>query len=96
MLMTVPPTSPTPEAGTISALAVLKIRRIYGSPRKRLDSIGGTTTCRDLRHERQRLTRFSSNTAHSANEFKEVADLDADKQMFTEMLVRIGHVKQMR
>jgi predicted dipeptidase len=35
-------------------------------------------------------------TAHNANEFKEVADLDADMQMFTEMLLRIGNLKQMR
>ena len=35
-------------------------------------------------------------TAHNANEFKEVADLDADMQMFTEMLVRIGNLKQMQ
>jgi len=34
--------------------------------------------------------------AHNANEFKEVADLDADMQMFTEMLVRIGNLKQMQ
>jgi hypothetical protein len=33
-------------------------------------------------------------TAH-ANEFK-VVDLDADMQMFTEMLVRIGNLKQMQ
>jgi acetylornithine deacetylase/succinyl-diaminopimelate desuccinylase-like protein len=35
-------------------------------------------------------------TAHNANEFKEVADLDADMQMFTEMLVRIGNLKRMQ
>ena len=35
-------------------------------------------------------------TAHNAKEFKEVADLDADMQMFTEMLVRIGNLQQMR
>ena len=35
-------------------------------------------------------------TAHNANEFKEVVDLDADMQMFTEMLVRIGNLKQMQ
>ena len=35
-------------------------------------------------------------TAHNANEFKEVADLDTDMQMFTEMLVRIGNLKQMQ
>lgn len=35
-------------------------------------------------------------TAHNAKEFKEVADLDADMQMFTEMLVRIGNLKQMQ
>ena len=35
-------------------------------------------------------------TAYNANEFKEVADLDADMQMFTEMLVRIGNLKQMQ
>ena len=28
--------------------------------------------------------------------FKEVADLDADMQMFTEMLVRIGNLQQMQ
>jgi hypothetical protein len=33
-------------------------------------------------------------TAHNAKEFKEVADLDADMQMFTEMLVRIGNLQQ--
>jgi acetylornithine deacetylase/succinyl-diaminopimelate desuccinylase-like protein len=33
--------------------------------------------------------------AHNANEFK-VADLDADMQMFTEMLVRIDNLKQMQ
>lgn len=35
-------------------------------------------------------------TAHNANEYKEVADLDADMQMFTEMLVRIGNLPQMQ
>jgi len=35
-------------------------------------------------------------TAHNANEFKEVADLDADMQMFTEMLVRIGNLEKMQ
>ena len=35
-------------------------------------------------------------TAHNANEFKEVADLDADIQMFTEMLVRIGNLQTMQ
>ncbi|MEJ8821696.1 dipeptidase [Variovorax humicola] len=35
-------------------------------------------------------------TAHNANEFKEAQDLDADMQMFTEMLVRIGNLKQMQ
>ena len=35
-------------------------------------------------------------TAHNAKEFKEVADLDADMQMFTEMLVRIGNLAQMQ
>lgn len=35
-------------------------------------------------------------TAHNANEFKEVADLDTDVQMFTEMLVRIGNLKRMQ
>ncbi|HEX7865599.1 MAG TPA: dipeptidase [Variovorax sp.] len=34
-------------------------------------------------------------TGHSAKEYKEVPDLDADLQMFTEMLVRIGNLKQM-
>ncbi len=35
-------------------------------------------------------------TAHNAKEFKEVADLDADMQMFTEMLVRIGNLAKMQ
>ncbi|MGO4391142.1 dipeptidase [Variovorax sp. M-6] len=35
-------------------------------------------------------------TAHNAKEYKEVADLDADMQMFTEMLVRIGNLKTMQ
>ncbi len=35
-------------------------------------------------------------TAHNAKEFKEVVDLDADMQMFTEMLVRIGNLQQMQ
>ncbi len=35
-------------------------------------------------------------TAHNANEYKEVADLDADMQMFTEMLLRIGNLPQMQ
>ena len=35
-------------------------------------------------------------TAHNAREYKEVADLDADLQMFTEMLVRIGNLPQMQ
>ncbi len=34
-------------------------------------------------------------TAHNANEYKEIADLDADMQMFTEMLVRIGNLQKM-
>ena len=34
-------------------------------------------------------------TAHNANEFK-VVDLDEDMQMLTEMLVRIGNLKQMQ
>ncbi|MFS2099935.1 dipeptidase [Variovorax sp. Varisp85] len=35
-------------------------------------------------------------TAHNAKEYKEVPDLDADMQMFTEMLVRIGNLQQMQ
>ena len=35
-------------------------------------------------------------TAHNAKEYKELADLDADMQMFTEMLVRIGNLPQMQ
>ncbi|MDM0008290.1 dipeptidase [Variovorax sp. J22G73] len=35
-------------------------------------------------------------TAHNAKEYKEVPDLDADMQMFTEMLVRIGNLRQMQ
>ena len=35
-------------------------------------------------------------TAHNAKEFKEVVDLDADIQMFTEMLVRIGNLPKMQ
>ncbi len=35
-------------------------------------------------------------TAHNAKEFKEVADLDVDMQMFTEMLVRIGNLPKMQ
>jgi predicted dipeptidase len=35
-------------------------------------------------------------TAHNANEFKEIADLDVEMQMFTEMLVRIGNLEQMQ
>jgi len=35
-------------------------------------------------------------TAHNAKEYKEVPDLDADMQMFTEMLVRIGNLPQMQ
>lgn len=35
-------------------------------------------------------------TAHNAKEFKEVVDLDADMQMFTEMLVRIGNLQHMQ
>jgi predicted dipeptidase len=35
-------------------------------------------------------------TAHNAKEYKEVADLDADMQMFTEMLVRIGNLPRMQ
>jgi predicted dipeptidase len=34
-------------------------------------------------------------TAHNANEYKEVSDLDLDMQMFTEMLVRIGNLERM-
>lgn len=35
-------------------------------------------------------------TAHNAKEYKEVADLDLDMQMFTEMLIRIGDLKSMQ
>ena len=35
-------------------------------------------------------------TAHNAKEYKEVPDLDADMQMFTEMLVRIDNLQQMQ
>ena len=35
-------------------------------------------------------------TAHNAKEYKEVPDLDADMQMFTEMLVRVGSLKTMQ
>ena len=35
-------------------------------------------------------------TAHNANEYKEVPDLDLDMQMFTEMLVRIGNLPSMQ
>ena len=33
---------------------------------------------------------------YNAKEFKEVSNLDADMQMFTEMLVRIGNLQQMQ
>lgn len=35
-------------------------------------------------------------TAHNANEYKEISDLDLDVHMFTEMLVRIGNLKTMQ
>lgn len=35
-------------------------------------------------------------TAHNAKEYKEVVDLEADMQMFTEMLVRIGNLDKMQ
>ena len=35
-------------------------------------------------------------TAHNANEYKEVPDLNLDMQMFTEMLVRIGNLPSMQ
>lgn len=35
-------------------------------------------------------------TAHNAREYKEVADLDLDLQMFTEMMVRIGNLAKMQ
>ncbi|CAG9167538.1 Succinyl-diaminopimelate desuccinylase [Cupriavidus laharis] len=35
-------------------------------------------------------------TAHNAKEYKEVADLDLDLQMFTEMMVRIGKLGKMQ
>ena len=35
-------------------------------------------------------------TAHNAKEYKEVTDMNADLQMFTEMLVRIGNLPQMQ
>jgi len=35
-------------------------------------------------------------TAHNALEYKELPDLQADMQMFTEMLVRIGNLQQMQ
>ncbi|MNY44110.1 Beta-Ala-Xaa dipeptidase [compost metagenome] len=35
-------------------------------------------------------------TAHNAKEYKEVADLNLDMQMFTEMLVRIGNLDKMQ
>ncbi len=35
-------------------------------------------------------------TAHNALEYKELPDLRADMQMFTEMLVRIGNLRQMQ
>jgi len=35
-------------------------------------------------------------TAHNAREYKEVADLNLDMQMFTEMLVRVGNLKSMQ
>lgn len=35
-------------------------------------------------------------TAHNAREYKEVADLNLDMQMFTEMLVRIGNLEKMQ
>ncbi|WP_312411413.1 dipeptidase [Comamonas sp.] len=35
-------------------------------------------------------------TAHNALEYKEMPDLQADMQMFTEMLVRIGNLQQMQ
>ena len=35
-------------------------------------------------------------TGHNAKEYKEVPDLDADLQMFTEMLVRIGNLQKMQ
>jgi len=35
-------------------------------------------------------------TAHNAKEYKEVADLNLDMQMFTEMLVRVGNLEKMQ
>jgi predicted dipeptidase len=35
-------------------------------------------------------------TAHNANEYKEASDLDADMQMFGEMLVRMGNLEKMQ
>ena len=35
-------------------------------------------------------------TAHNALEYQELPDLRTDMQMFTEMLVRIGNLKQMQ
>jgi acetylornithine deacetylase/succinyl-diaminopimelate desuccinylase-like protein len=35
-------------------------------------------------------------TAHNANEYKEISDLGADVQMFTEMMVRLGNIKRMQ
>ncbi|MBB5019749.1 putative dipeptidase [Chitinivorax tropicus] len=35
-------------------------------------------------------------TAHNAKEYKEIADLGSDLQMFTEMLVRIGNLDKMQ
>jgi len=35
-------------------------------------------------------------TAHNANEYKEISDLGADVQMFTEMMVRLGNLKHMQ
>jgi acetylornithine deacetylase/succinyl-diaminopimelate desuccinylase-like protein len=35
-------------------------------------------------------------TAHNANEYKEISDLEADIQMFTEMVARLGNLKRMQ
>lgn len=35
-------------------------------------------------------------TAHNAKEYKEVADLDADLQVLTEMLAHIGNLPRMQ
>ncbi len=58
---------------------------------------GSTQFCQaDAQRDQLRLHARQEVHRHNAKEYKELPALDADLQMFTEMLVRMGNLQQMQ